>query len=191
MGSDPKFLTFIKMRGLFTRVISWLIGCHEQAIDAATVQNPDFFPQKVIFLYGTLKSSLFFRRSKCFLANTKSHVLQSCPKVFIRFLCPSLINLQEKNLQNKKDIRWHFLKPVALMWEKTTWTHIQKIRASEKGLQPMKVIIFPHCQPFALIWSWFFVPVSLYNRFSKRMKQKAETCYVTSSRKSLVATSLK
>ena len=61
---------------------------------------------------------------------------QSCPKVFIRFLCESIINLLKGNLQSIK--RHHvakFQSKVRLLsLKRTTWKQGRDILASEKSL---------------------------------------------------------
>ena len=75
----------------------------------------------------------------------KSIFLQSCPKLFIRFLCKCIINLPKGNLQSIK--RHHVVKfqsEVRLLFlKRTTWKRRRDILASERGLQLIQVITPP------------------------------------------------
>ena len=71
----------------------------------------------------------------------KSHFLQSCPKVFIRFLRECIVNLLKGNLQA---IKIHqvvkFQNEVWLLSiKRTTWEQRRNILSSEKGLQLLAV----------------------------------------------------
>ena len=75
----------------------------------------------------------------------KSHFLQSCPKVFIRFLCECIVNLLIGNLQAIK--RHHVVKFQDKVWllslKRTTWKQRRNVLSSEKGLQLIAVITPP------------------------------------------------
>ena len=75
----------------------------------------------------------------------KSHLLQSCPKEFIRFLCECRVNLQKGNLQAIK--RHHVVKFRDEVWllseRSTTWKQRRNVLSSEEGLQLIAVITPP------------------------------------------------
>ena len=75
----------------------------------------------------------------------KSHFLQSCPKVFIRFLCECIVYLLKGNLQTIK--RHHMVKFQDEVWllslKGTSWKQRRNVLSSEKGLQLMAVITPP------------------------------------------------
>ena len=75
----------------------------------------------------------------------KSHLLQSCPKEFIRFLCECIVNLLKGKLQAIK--RHHVVKFQDEVWllslKRTTWKQRRNVLSSEKGLQLIAVITPP------------------------------------------------
>ena len=64
----------------------------------------------------------------------KSHLLQSCAKEFIRFLCECTVNLLKGNLQAIK--RHHVVKFQDEVWllslVRTTWKQRRNVLSSEK-----------------------------------------------------------
>ena len=68
--------------------------------------------------------------------------LQSCPKEFIRFLCESILNLLEGNLQSMK--RYHVVEYQSevriLTLKRRTWKQRSDILSSDEILQFIKVI---------------------------------------------------
>ena len=75
----------------------------------------------------------------------KSHLLQSCPKEFIRSLCECIVNLLEGNLQAIK--RHHVVNVQDEIWllslKRPTWKQRRNFLSSEKGLQLIAVITPP------------------------------------------------
>ena len=67
----------------------------------------------------------------------KSHLLQSCPKEFIRFLCECIVDLLKENFQAIK--RHQVVKFQDEVWllslKRTTWKRRRNVLLSEKGLQ--------------------------------------------------------
>ena len=96
----------------------------------------------------------------------KSHFLQSCPKVFIRFLCECIANLLKGKLQAIK--RHHVVKfqdkVCLILLKRTTWKQRRNLLSSEKGLQLIAVITPAVINHFFDMEHFVLVPASVYNK---------------------------
>ena len=144
-----------------------------------------------IFGQWTQKIPLLSKCSNLLPTNAKNLFHQSCPKEFIRCLCECTINLLKRNLQSIK--RHYVAKFQRELWllslRRTTWKQKKRdILASERGLQPIKVItplVINH-----LSWYGAKCPRSCFcvqQKFDYPVSYKAGTSKVSTFTKSHVS----